>query len=241
MMSIIIKAKKVLTLLLLGAICTGMFFGKQSVKECDAYTDNDTVIALDAGHYFSEPGKRSPYDSFWNRQKREIQYNIDMVRRVEAKINEKRPDIKIFLTNPDGVDTTRSQRAVRAKQANVDMLISLHMNAIGDVWQDDIKGTCICINKHSEIGVKKMAQKFVDNYSKDTGIKKVCDNGLYERGAEVGILDKATKLNMPAILIEMDFMDNYEVYRNFGDNDYLDMVAESIANNIIQAVNDGGY
>ncbi len=240
MMNIIIKAKKVLTLLLLGAICTGMFF-KSPIKECDAQSDDKTIIALDAGHYFSEPGKRSPYDSFWDREKREIQYNLDMVRRVEAKIKEQRPDIQIYLTNPKGVDTTRGQRAVKAKQANVDILFSLHMNAIGDEWQEDIKGTCICINKHSSIGVKKMAQKFVDNYSKDTGIKKVCDNGLYERGAEVGILDKATKLNMPAILIEMDFMDNYEVYRNFGDNDYLEMVADSIANNIIQAVNDGGY
>ena len=240
MMSIIIKAKKVLTLLLLGAIISTTFF-KAPAKECEAYTDNDTVIALDAGHYFSEPGKRSPYDSFWGREKREVQYNLDMVRRVEAKIKEQRPDIQIYLTNPNGTDTTRSQRAVNAKNANVDMLFSLHMNAIGDEWQDKVKGTCICINKHSEIGVKRMAQKFVDQYSKDTGIKKVCTDGLYERGAEVGILDKATKLGLPAILIEMDFMDNYEVYRNFGDNDYLDMIAESIANNIIQAVNDGGY
>ena len=166
---------------------------------------------------------------------------MDMVRRVEAKIKEQRPDIQIYLTNPNGVDTTRSQRAVNAKRAGVDMLFSLHMNAIGDEWQESIKGTCICVNKHSTIGVKKMAQKFVDQYSEDTGIQKTCDNGIYERGAEFGILDKATKLNMPAILIEMEFMDSYQAYRNFCDNDYLDMIADSIANNIIQAVNDGGY
>lgn len=240
MKNLMIKNKKIMTILLIGVMLLGIG-SKFKRTEVDAMNDNQTIIALDAGHYFSEPGKRSPYDPFWGQQKREIQYNMDMVRRVEAKIKEQRPDIQIYLTNPDGIDTTRSQRAVNAKKAGVDMLFSLHMNAIGDEWQDTIKGTCICVNKHSTIGVKKMAQKFVDNYSENTGIQKTCNDGIYERGAEVGILDKATKLNMPAILIEMDFMDNYEVYRNFGDNNYLDMIADSIANNIIQAVNDGGY
>ena len=240
MKNLMIKNKKIMTILLIGVMLLGIG-SKFKRTEVDAMNDNQTIIALDAGHYFSEPGKRSPYDPFWGQQKREIQYNMDMVRRVEAKIKEQRPDIQIYLTNPDGIDTTRSQRAVNAKKAGVDMLFSLHMNAIGDEWQDTIKGTCICVNKHSTIGVKKMAQKFVDNYSEDTGIQKTCNDGIYERGAEVGILDKATKLNMPAILIEMDFMDNYEVYRNFGDNNYLNMIADSIANNIIQAVNDGGY
>lgn len=240
MKNLMIKNKKIMTILLIGVMLLGIG-SKFKRTEVDAMNDNQTIIALDAGHYFSEPGKRSPYDPFWGQQKREIQYNMDMVRRVEAKIKEQRPDIQIYLTNPNGVDTTRSQRAVNAKKAGVDMLFSLHMNAIGDEWQESIKGTCICVNKHSTIGVKKMAQKFVDQYSEDTGIQKTCNDGIYERGAEVGILDKATKLNMPAILIEMDFMDNYEVYRNFGDNNYLDMIADSIANNIIQAVNDGGY
>ena len=240
MKKLMIKNKKIMTILLIGVILLGIG-NKFKRTEVDAMNDNQTIIALDAGHYFSEPGKRSPYDPFWGQQKREIQYNMDMVRRVEAKIKEQRPDIQIYLTNPDGIDTTRSQRAVNAKKAGVDMLFSLHMNAIGDEWQESIKGTCICVNKHSTIGVKKMAQKFVDQYSEDTGIQKTCNDGIYERGAEVGILDKATKLNMPAILIEMDFMDNYEVYRNFGDNNYLNMIANSIANNIIQAVNDGGY
>ena len=240
MKNLMIKNKKIMTILLIGVMLLGIG-SKFKRTEVDAMNDNQTIIALDAGHYFSEPGKRSPYDPFWGQQKREIQYNMDMVRRVEAKIKEQRPDIQIYLTNPNGIDTTRSQRAVNAKKAGVDMLFSLHMNAIGDEWQDTIKGTCICVNKHSTIGVKKMAQKFVDNYSEDTGIQKTCNDGIYERGAEVGILDKATKLNMPAILIEMDFMDNYEVYRNFGDNNDLNMIADSIANNIIQAVNDGGY
>lgn len=205
------------------------------------YTDQDTVVALDAGHYIGEPGKRSPYDDFFNYQKHEIEYNMGLVRGIEKKLKEKRPDIKIYLTNPGADNKTKSKRAVNAYNNKADLLVSIHMNAIGDEWQEKINGCCVCVNRNSTTKVKQMAQDFVDDYSAKTGIKKVATNGIYERGSEVGILQKATELNLPAILVECEFMDNYKAYRNFSDPDYLDMIAEVISNNIIKIVDEGGF
>ena len=55
------------------------------------------------------------------------------------------------------------------------------------------------------------------------------------------ILQKANELDIAAILVECDFMDNYQSYRNFSDFDYLDMVAETIADNIINLIDQGGF
>lgn len=239
MLRVILKFKKAMVILIMGAILLGIRMGNINANQY--YTEEDTVVALDYGHFWGEPGKRSPYDSFWDCQKLEIQYNLSVGRLVEQKIKEKRPDIKIYLTNPNGTDKTRGQRAVNSYNHKADILVSLHMNAIGDEWQSKINGTCICINKNSSALTKKLAQDFVDDYSEKTNIPKVCTNGIYERGNEVGILQKGTELGIPSFLIEMDFMDNYQVYRNFGDKEYIDMIADVISDNIIKIIDNGGF
>ena len=237
-MGIIIKAKKIMVALLMAALLIANF----GYSEANTYyTEQDTVVALDAGHYIGEPGKRSPYDDFFNYQKHEIEYNMGLVRGIEKKLKEKRPDIKIYLTNPRADNKTKSKRAVNAYNNKADLLVSIHMNAIGDEWQEKINGCCVCVNRNSTTKVKQMAQDFVDDYSAKTGIKKVATNGIYERGSEVGLLEKATELNLPAILVECEFMDNYKAYRNFSDPEYLDMIAEVISNNIIKIVDEGGF
>lgn len=238
MFQTIVKFKKLMIGLILSALLlSGMNYGYSQ----SYYQEEDIVIALDAGHYIGEPGKRSPYDSFWDTQKLEVQYNLSIVRLVEAKLKEQRPDIKIYLTNPYGTNNTRSARAVDCEKHNVDVIFSVHMNAIGDEWQEKITGACICVNKEADRWTKDMAQDFVDDYSKQTGIKKTCTDGIYERGSEVGLLHKATQLGISAILIECDFMDNYEVYRNFSDPTYLDMISDVITENIIRAVDNGNF
>ena len=238
MKGLIIKVKKIMVMLIMAAMLVANF-GYSEANEY--YTDYDTVVALDAGHYIGEPGKRSPYDDFFNYQKAEIEYNIGIVRLVEKKLQEKRPDIKIYLTNPDATNKTRAQRAVKAYNHKADLLVSVHMNAIGDEWQNKVNGCCVCVNKNASIGVKKAAQTFIDGYSEGTGIKKIAQDGIYERGSDVAILQKANELDIAAILVECDFMDNYQSYRNFSDFDYLDMVAETIANNIINLIDQGGF
>ena len=109
MFQTIVKFKKLMIGLILSALLlSGMNYGYSQ----SYYQEEDIVIALDAGHYIGEPGKRSPYDSFWDTQKLEVQYNLSIVRLVEAKLKEQRPDIKIYLTNPYGTNNTRSARAV---------------------------------------------------------------------------------------------------------------------------------
>ena len=236
MNGMLIKARKFMTVLLMAALLVANF----GYSEANSYyTKQDTVVALDAGHYIGEPGKRSPYDDFFKYQKHEIEYNMGIVRAVEKKLKEKRPDIKIYLTNPNADNKTKSQRAVNAANHYADIIVSVHMNAIGDEWQEKISGCCVCVNRNSSTKVKGMAQDFIDDYSEQTGIKKVATNGIYERGSEVGLLDKATQLGIPAVLLECDFMDNYQAYRNFSDPTYLDMVAEVITENIINIVDKG--
>ena len=227
MLSLILKFKKVMIALLVGCMLSACPINSSFA---------DTTIAIDAGHHIYEPGKRSPYDEVFDYQKCEIEYNMGMTRLVKQKLNERRPDIKIYLTNPDAKNQGKSQRAVEAKEHNVDMIISLHMNAIGDKWQSKISGCCVLVNKNATVQTKKIAKNFIDEYSEGTGIEKVMGNGVHESGTEVGLLNKATELKIPSILLEMDFMDFYQSYRNFSDKDYLDHVADVITDCIIHSV-----
>ena len=227
MLSLILKFKKVMIALLVGCMLSACPINSSYA---------DTTIAIDAGHHIYEPGKRSPYDEVFDYQKCEIEYNMGMTRLVKQKLNERRPDIKIYLTNPNAKNQGKSQRAVEAKEHNVDMIISLHMNAIGDKWQSKISGCCVLVNKNATLQTKNMAKEFINEYSEGTGIKKVMGNGVHESGTEVGLLNKATELKIPSILLEMDFMDFYQSYRNFSDKDYLDHVADVITDCIIHSV-----
>ena len=229
------KFKKVLTLLLIGVMVSSFGY-----NECygDTHGKDDLVIAIDYGHYKGEPGKRSPYDPVFDYTKAEIEYNAGVGRLVEKKLKEKAPHVKVYLTNPNCDNKDRSKRAVEAKKHNADLIYSFHMNAVGNKskWQDRVNGTCVVISKNAPIGVKKMSQEFIDNYSSGTGIKKVADNGILEVGKEVGLVDKGNELGVPTILLEMDFMDNYQSYRNFSDPTYIDMVAEVISDSIINNI-----
>ena len=227
MLSLILKFKKVMIALLVGCM----------LSACPVNSSfADVTVGIDSGHYMGEPGKRSPYDQVFNYQKAEIEYNMGMARLVEQKLKERRPDIKIYLTNPDAKNQGKSQRAVEAKEHNVDMIISLHMNAIGDKWQSKISGCCVLVNKNATVQTKKIAKNFIDEYSEGTGIEEVMGSGVHESGTEVGLLNKATELKIPSILLEMDFMDFYQSYRNFSDKDYLDHVADVITDCIIHSV-----
>ena len=227
MLSLILKCKKVMIALLVGCMLSACPINSSFA---------DTTVGIDSGHYMGEPGKRSPYDPVFNYQKAEIEYNMGMARLVKQKLKERRPDIKIYLTNPNATNQGRSQRAVEAKEHNVDYLISIHMNAIGDKWQNKINGCCVLVNKNATLQTKNMAKEFINEYSEGTGIKKVMGNGVHESGTEVGLLNKATELKIPSILLEMDFMDFYQSYRNFSDKDYLDHVADVITDCIIHSV-----
>ncbi len=227
MLSLILKFKKVMIALLVGCMLSACPINSSFA---------DVTVGIDSGHYMGEPGKRSPYDPVFNYQKAEIEYNMGMARLVKQKLKERRPDIKIYLTNPDAKNQGKSQRAVEAKEHNVDMIISLHMNAIGDKWQSKINGCCVLVNKNATVQTKKIAKNFIDEYSEGTGIEEVMGNGVHESGTEVGLLNKATELKIPSILLEMDFMDFYQSYRNFSDKDYLDHVADVITDCIIHSV-----
>ena len=227
MLSLILKFKKVMIALLVGYMLSACPINSSFA---------DVTVGIDSGHYMGEPGKRSPYDPVFNYQKAEIEYNMGMARLVKQKLKERRPDIKIYLTNPNATNQGRSQRAVEAKEHNVDYLISIHMNAIGDKWQNKINGCCVLVNKNATLQTKNMAKEFINEYSEGTGIKKVMGNGVHESGTEVGLLNKATELEIPSILLEMDFMDFYQSYRNFSDKDYLDHVADVITDCIIHSV-----
>lgn len=189
------------------------------------------TIAIDAGHYWAEDYKSSP-DGYL-----EVKYNLAISKLVKQYIEENRPYVRVIETNPNGTNTERGKRGQQAKNAGAEFLLSLHMDAIGNTWQNKVYGTHIIVDNDSSKYTINLAKNIIDSYSSKTGIPLTRITGIDIRPDgknQITLLDTSTKLGMPAMLIEMSFMDNPAYSKKFRDSDYQKMIAKAIATSLIE-------
>ncbi|RXF11080.1 N-acetylmuramoyl-L-alanine amidase [Enterococcus faecalis] len=154
------------------------------------------IIAIGAGHGIHTPGKRSPADE------REWLFNRVVVDSAIAELN-KYQDIKIVrLDDPTGAtDVPLATRVRKADNADADVYVSCHHNALRGVW-----GT--------HTGVETFAAAPLSANPQSRALanaihpKVVRAMGLADRGVKgLNYYETATP-TMPSIIIEGGFMDS---------------------------------
>lgn len=189
------------------------------------------TVVLDAGHNYNETYKSSP-DKYL-----EVTYNLQMVKLVKKHLETLDPTIQVIETNPDGTNTLRKDRSLVAKEYDADLLLSLHMNAMGTEWQTDFQGSLVIVDALANDAVVDLAHQFSQDYAQLTGIQPVHSNAVeireYDTPNEISLLHYTSKLGIPAVLLEMGFMDNKEEAFFFREEENQDQVAASIAQMII--------
>lgn len=81
-------------------------------------------VAIDAGHGGHDPGAVSG-----DRKTFEKTITLDIAKRLSAKIKEAYPDMKVVLTRDRDEFVSLNERAAIANRKNVDLFISIHINA----------------------------------------------------------------------------------------------------------------
>ena len=148
-------------------------------------------ICLDAGHGLYTLGKRSPNGT----KEAEQNYPI-MIKIVEyLKLN----GIDVVCTNTDiKNDMSLQDRVKKANASKSDVFISIHKNAITGTWQDKAKGIESFVYKKGA-NAEKLANKIHKNLIADT---KMQDRKVKEANFYV-----LKNTSMPAVLLELGFMD----------------------------------
>lgn len=202
-------------------------------------------VGLDDGHGMSTPGKRTvalKESIMFNGKLRkkgsiihENEFNKTIMKKVEPHL--KRCGISYMETAPTNDDTPLSTRANRANSAGCDVLVSIHANALaGTKWQTGAYGLVVIKTK----GCQSKTNKLADIMYKH--LKKVDfpSNGETKYGVRVDTeisgftLAILRQTKMPAVLVELGFMDNWNDVKKMCTQEFQEECAEQIARAICE-------
>ena len=172
-------------------------------------------LVLDAEHGYSTAGKRTRDDI------REWYMNDRVCQFIEKKLSDYE-GIQVYRTDDTTgkTDIALSERVNRCNAINPDLFISIHHNATGSNWVDNVTGTEVYWHTNGTQEDKKVASLLAPKLSAHTGLR---NRGVkQEKFAVLGC--KAT-----AILCESGFMNSkidHPVITTWGQESYADAVFE---------------
>lgn len=172
-------------------------------------------IAIDAGHFFHTPGKRTPDGE------REWTFNNEVVKAVIQELGKYQSVDILRLDDPTGkTDIPLKARTNRANAWQADVLISVHHNAMTGKWGahsgvETFTFEPVSGNPKSKALADKVHPKIV-------GVMGISNRGI--KGANFHMLRAS---NMPAILTEGGFMDSTVDIKKMRDD--MTLAAQGVA------------
>lgn len=206
---------------------------------------NKYLVGLDDGHGINTAGKRTvalKEDIKFNGKTRkkgtiihENEFNEAIMKKVEPIL--KRCGIDYVELAPTDADTPLSTRANTANRKGCDLVVSIHANALaGTKWQTGAYGLVVIKTRGCQSKTDKLASvmykhlkevDFPSNGETKYGVRVDTDIS----GFTLAIL-RQTK--MPAVLVELGFMDNWNDVKVMCTEKFQDECAEGIAKAICE-------
>ena len=145
-------------------------------------------IAIDAGHGWTTPGKRTP-DGM-----KEFEFNRETALFLQTLL----PADALFV-HDDRRDVPLSERVRKANTVGAHLYVSIHANAFGTGWTDPhgIETYVHTSRPAKAIAIAKAVQR-----------ELILATGRRDRGVKTADFYVLRKTSMPAILIEAGFMTN---------------------------------
>jgi N-acetylmuramoyl-L-alanine amidase len=191
------------------------------------------LIALDNGHGIRTPGKRTPKwtdgtKSIYTKNDfmHEWEFNRGVVKRLKVELE--RNGFKVLEVSPTDIDTSIIRRTRAANLAKADIYVSVHANALGNVWNEKVNGIeTLTSGKGESLALGKILQKHM-----------VWASGLRDRGMKDGSwLGVVKGTHMPAVLVECGFMDNPAEAKMLNMSEYRQQMAVALCKGICEYYN----
>lgn len=176
------------------------------------------VVCLDPGHGGKDPGTHAPDGTL----------EKDDVLRLALAVRDAMEEqgIEVIMTRDDDTFVELEQRPAIANEANADYFISFHRNSA----EMDANGVEIWYSASAGDATAALAKRVEEGLTA-AGVSR--DRGA-NAGSQSGSGDYAVcRLSeMPAVLIEMGFMNNEEDNRLFNEN--MDAYADALAQAVLE-------
>jgi N-acetylmuramoyl-L-alanine amidase len=191
------------------------------------------LIALDNGHGIRTPGKRTPKwtdgtKSIYTKNDfmHEWEFNRGVVKRLKVELE--RNGFRVLEVSPTDIDTSIIRRTRAANLAKADIYVSVHANALGNVWNEKVNGIeTLTSGKGESLALGKILQKHM-----------VWASGLRDRGLKDGSwLGVVKGTHMPAVLVECGFMDNPAEAKMLNMAEYRQQMAVALCKGICEYYN----
>lgn len=186
---------------------------------------SDYLIMLDPGHGGRDPGSVSKIDG-----SSETDYIPYVARSLEAKL--KAAGYNVLKTN-DTVDEYIDifERARMANRVNADIFVSIHVNSATSPSAAGIEVLYSSEAKHSN---KTRNQKELADCILNAVANLIGNKG---RGLKEGAYVVTRNTNMPAALLEMEFLSNKNTLALLKSQAYLDKMVDGLYNGIVDYLN----
>lgn len=177
------------------------------------------LIALDDGHGLETPGKRTPEFSDGSVM-RENEFNKDVVQLLKTELE--RRGFKTLLVADGDTDVSLADRVASANTAKADLYISVHANAMTGTWQE--ASGVETFHYPNSTKSEKLAEILHKHITGGTPLK--------DRGVKTANFYVLRETKMPAVLMELGFMDNLIDAQILLSRTYRYESAREIANGI---------
>ncbi len=182
-----------------------------------AITPEKFLICLDAGH--GERWSGAAHEGILEKD-----LNIAMVHKLNDILLAK--GYRTLLTRKGDEDVGLKERSVIANEANADIFVSIHCNAIDN--GPNVQGL-IVFHYPGNVQGKALAQSIQT---------PACEfSGAYDRGISSANFSVVRESHMPSVLVETGFMTCHEELMRLADDTYQGNIARGIAQGVIRYLN----
>jgi N-acetylmuramoyl-L-alanine amidase len=156
----------------------------------------------------------------------EWEFNRGVVKRLKELLEKNGFDV--LEVSPTEEDTHLMKRVKLANDRKADIFVSVHANALGNKWNENVGGIETLTSGRGEgLRLGKILQKHM-----------IWASGLKDRGMKDGNWTAVVKYTrMPAALVECGFMDNPAEAKMLNMNEYRTQMAEALACGICEFYN----
>lgn len=185
-------------------------------------------IALDAGHYSKTPGKRCMKKLDPN-ETREWFLNDRVADKIETRLQGYTGWELLRLDDPTGKkEISTAKRAKAANDWGADDLYSLHHNAGAKGGKGG--GIVAYIKKLANAAAETLQKALYNKLIEKTGLKGNRSNPM----PKSNVSKVLTRTNMPAVLMELGFMDSTTDTPIILTDEYADQCAEAIVEVMVE-------
>lgn len=187
------------------------------------------LIVIDAGHGGYDPG--AVWGDFYEKD-----VNLKISKILQRLLEEK--GAKVVLTRDGDYNyALKGQRGIEAKrydlqkridianEHNADILLTIHVNS---TRERVVQGAEVFYHRTSQNG-KSLALAIQQQFALITGMKK--------REAKISNCYMVRRSKMPAVLVEVGYLSNAEERERLQDPRYLTVLAEKIADGVVDYFN----